>query len=159
MDNPLLWAGIWLGVSALFAGGEIIAPGSFFLLPFAGGALGASIVSLIGAPVPLSWLVFIVLSLGLFFMLRPLANKLDADLPDTPGIGANRLVGHHGIVHVTIPAGSHTTGTVTLGSENWNAEGRDGMGLSEGTAVQVVEVKGTRVVVEPSESAGLGPIA
>ncbi len=155
MDSPMVWAGIWLAVAATLGIGEILVAGSFFLAPFAGGALLAALTSLFMAPVWLSWLVFIFGSLGCFFLLRPLADRLDIELPDRPGFGANRLVGMHGIVTTDISVGLAGHGEVKVGGEAWKAEGRDGMGLPAGTAVQIVEVKGTRLIVEPAPAPGL----
>ena len=39
MDSPAVWAFIWLAVAATFGVGEILVAGTFFLLPFAAGAL------------------------------------------------------------------------------------------------------------------------
>lgn len=155
MEDPTVWAGIWLAVAVLFGIGEILAPGSFFLVPFAVGAVAASLVSFFGAPVVVGWIVFIVMSLITFFALRPLARKLDIDIPNPTGIGANRLVGHAALVNAAIPANG--AGSVNIGPEEWKAEGINGVGFPLGTNVRVVEVRGTRVVVEPAGAAGAPP--
>ncbi len=157
MDDPTVWAGIWLAVAVLFGIGEILAPGSFFLVPFAIGAVGASLISFFGVPVIGGWIIFIILSLATFFALRPLARKLDLDLPNPTGIGANRLVGHIATVNTAIP--SKGAGMVMIGPEEWKAEGRDGMGIPSGSDVRVLKVRGTRVVVEPANTTGLGAIS
>lgn len=159
MDSPALWAGIWLAVAATFGIGEILVAGSFFLAPFAAGAVVAAIVSVFGAPVLVSWLVFILASLGFFFLLRPLAKRLDLELPNPLGTGANRLIGLTGSVIESIPSGVAHTGQVKIGGEQWRAEGRDGMGLPEGVKIRIVEVKGTRVIVEPANDEALPPLS
>ena len=55
-----------------------------------------------------------------------------------------------GLRRVTDPA------AVRRQIETWRAEGRDGMGIPAGTSVRIVEVKGTRVVVEPSVGSIIG---
>ncbi len=155
MEDPTVWAGIWLAVAVVFGVGEILAPGSFFLVPFAVGAVAASLLSFFGAPVVVSWIVFIVMSLVTFFAMRPLARKLDLDIPNPTGIGANRLVGHAAMVNAAIPA--NDAGSVKIGAEEWKAVGRDGMGFALGTNVRVVEVKGTRVIVESTASSTSDP--
>lgn len=71
MSDSAVWAAIWLATAAAFGIGEILIAGSFFLLPFAVGALAASIVSVIGAPVLASWATFLVVSVISFLGLRP----------------------------------------------------------------------------------------
>lgn len=155
MDSPAVWAFIWLAVAASFGVGEILLAGSFFLVPFAVGALVASIVSFLGAPVLVGWVLFIVVSIAVFLALKPLAKRLDKALPNPIGIGANRLIGAQGQVHADIPRGSNNTGLIRVGGEEWLAEGRDGMGVPSGTQVRVLEVRGTRVIVEPADQTGI----
>ncbi|MEL7156125.1 MAG: NfeD family protein, partial [Actinomycetota bacterium] len=81
MDNPALWAVIWLAVMVGLGIGELTMVGSFFLLPFAVGALLAAIVSLLGAGVAISFPVFLVASFVAFLGMRPLAKRLDANAP------------------------------------------------------------------------------
>lgn len=149
MDSPALWAIIWLAAATTFAIGEILVAGSFFLAPLAVGAFLAGIASLLTAPVWLSWGIFVVGSVTAFFALRPLAERLDIDMPNIPGIGANRLLGMEGVVLEDVQLGVSSHGEVKVEGETWRAEGRDGMGISAGTAVRIVEVRGTRLVVEP----------
>lgn len=158
MDSPGAWAIIWLVVAAAFGAGEIAMAGSFFLMPFAIGAAAAAIASLLSAPVALSWLIFLAVSIASFFALKPLAARLDAELPNPRGFGSNRLVGTEGIVEEAIPQGETGTGQVRIGGEQWRAVARGGLGLPVGTPVTVIAVEGTRVIVSPSLQAGLGPI-
>lgn len=149
LDSPALWGLIWLGFGATLAIGEIVAVGGFFLIPFAVGAIIASVVSFLGLPVPLGFGVFIIVSLVTFFLLKPLAARLDRSLPNPIGVGANRLIGDTGEVLGDIPVGVAKSGLVKVAGEEWRAEGRDGMGIMTGTLVSIIEVKGTRVIVEP----------
>lgn len=155
LDNPALWGLIWLGLAASLAIVEIVAIGGFFLIPFAVGALVAATVSFIGAPVPVGFIVFFAASLAAFYLLRPLARRLDLNTPNPIGVGANRLIGDIGTVTADIPIGVDRAGEVKIGGESWNAEGRDGMGIPAGTAVRIIEVKGTRVIVEPAATSQL----
>ncbi len=151
MSQSAIWAVIWLAAGAVFGIGEILIAGSFFLFPFAVGAVAAAIVSLLGSVV-LSWVAFVVVSLGSFFAMRPLAKRLDANAPDVAGIGANRLVGTEGIVLAPISATPGDAGMVKVGTEEWRADTPAGVALAAGTKVRVVEVQGTRLVVTPMES-------
>lgn len=155
MDDPLVWAGIWLAAAVTLGIGEMALAGSFFLIPFALGAAAAGLVSLFGAPLAISWAVFVVGSIGAFVGLKPYARRLDLDLPEKVGVGANRLIGHEGIVTNSIPAGPSGTGDIKAGGEEWKAESANEMGLPQGTEIRIVEVRGTRVIVEPAPAAGL----
>ncbi len=156
MDEPAVWGGIWLAAAAVLGVGEMLTAGTFWLMPFAVAAVPAAIVSFVGAPVAVGWLVFLAVSVAAFLGLRPLAARLDIDVPTIPGIGSNRLIGHEAVVTVAIPAGSDGTGRVRIGGEIWNAMSRDDIALPEGTDVEVVEVRGTRVVVHPTPDSELG---
>lgn len=155
MDNPAVWAGIFLAVSAAFGIGEITMAGTFFLLPFAIGALVAAIVSLLSAPLIVSFPLFLIVSFVVFLGFRPLAKRLDADTPDVAGIGANRLVGVTGSVIEAIPPAPGAAGMVRVGAEEWKADTAEDVSLPVGVKVRVLEVRGTRLVVEPADVTGL----
>ncbi len=148
MDNPTTWGLIWLAAAFAFATGEIVMAGSFFLLPFAVGGLAASIAGFAGAPIWLTFLIFVGVALAAFAALRPVARRMDAAIPAPVGAGANRLVGLDGVVTTTI-SNIDDQGAVRVGSESWRAESADGVILTNGQPVEVVEVRGTRVVVRP----------
>jgi len=155
MDDPVVWGGIWLAVAAALGVGEMATAGSFWLAPFAVAALPAAIISFLGAPIAVGWLIFLVGSVGAFLAMRPLAKRLDVDVPPTPGIGANRLVGHQALTVEEIPFGSETHGMVRAGGETWNAVSANDMTIPVGTSVRIIEVRGTRVVVEPAPDSDL----
>jgi len=148
MESSTIWAIIWLIAAAGFGFGEIAITGTVFLLPLAVGAAGAAVASFAGASLLLSLLVFVLVSGGGFVLLKPLINKLDIDLPNPSGFGANRLVGHQATVIRAIGTGD-TTGQVRVGGEVWTAVAEDGRSLEAGAAVKILEVIGNRVVVEP----------
>ncbi len=158
MEDPRVWALIWLAFAAAFGVGEMIAAGTFFLMPFAIGAFVAAIVSLIGAPVGVGWVTFLIVSFGSFLVLKPLARRMNSETPSPPGTGANRLVGLQGVVTESVPTGAGTSGLVSVMGEEWRAEGRDGMGVASGTEVRVIKVSGTRLIVEPASQVGLGQL-
>ncbi len=151
MEESATWAAIWLAAAAAFGIGEILIAGSFFLLPFAAGALVASVVSLLGLHILISFLVFVVVSAGSFFGMRPFARRLDANAPEVAGIGANRLLGANGVVMAPISATPGDAGLVKVGAEEWRADTREGVTISAGTKVRVIEVQGTRLLVEPAD--------
>jgi membrane protein implicated in regulation of membrane protease activity len=152
MDNPALWAGVYLAVAVGFGIGEMAMPGSFFLLPFAVGATVAAIIGLLGGPLVVSFPAFLIVSFGVFLGLRPLAKRLEADTPEVAGIGANRLVGVTGSVIEAIPSTPGDAGMVRVAAEEWRADTAEDVSLPVGLKIRVLEVRGTRLVVEPADN-------
>ena len=148
--EPESWRWIWLAAAAVFALGELAAPGTFFLLPFAIGAAVATVLAFAGVPVAAEIAAFIIVSLVALAGFRSLARHLDRTEP-TEGIGSKRLIGQPAKVIEAID-GANDLGTVRIDREEWRAESGDGAAIPVGTPVKVVEVRGTRVVVFPAES-------
>lgn len=145
MDSPEQWRWVWIVTAAVFAVGEMSTPGSFFLAPFAVGALVAAAVSFAGVSVAASWIVFIVVSICTLVAMRPLARRLDRDALDH-GVGARRLTGSRATVLQDIPGGAEL-GMVRIDREEWRAQSSDGTPIPTGSTVRVAEVQGTRVIV------------
>lgn len=150
MDDPETWRWVWLAAMVAFGLGEMASAGTFFLAPFAVGAAVAAVVSFLGAPIGLGWLVFVVGSLATFGALRPVARRLDTTNRTPLGVGATRLVGEQGVVLRPVPAGPDELGLVRIGREEWRAQSFDGSPIDPGTPVTVLEVRGTRVIVFPT---------
>lgn len=150
MSQSAVWALIWLAAAVAFGIGEMLMAGSFFLLPFAVGAVLAAVVAAIVPGVLWNWLAFIFGSVAAFVAMRPFAQRLQDSSPDVAGIGANRLVGAIGVVQSPISATPGVAGMVKVGSEEWRADTPPGVALSAGTKVRVIEVHGTRLLVEPT---------
>lgn len=145
MDSPDGWQWIWLTAMAAFAIGEMLTPGSFFLAPFATGALVASILAFLDVPVGLEWLLFLVVSVVTLLALRPLARRLDRSVVDH-GVGAQRVVGSQATVIEDIPGGTEL-GLVRVDREEWRAQSTDGSPIAAGRTVRVADLQGTRVIV------------
>ncbi len=147
LNSPDTWRWIWVAAAVIFTVGEIAVAGSFFILPFAAGALGAAVVAFAGASVALEWLAFVVVSAIGSAVLRPLAKRLDQG--PTHAIGANRWVGREAYVLRDIPAEPGATGLIRLDREEWRAESLMGVPIPAGSTVLVSRVDGTRLVVLP----------
>ena len=149
MDSPEEWRWIWLVGAFMFALGEMASPGSFFLLPFAVGALVAALLAFADIGLTIEWIAFLGVSAGSLLALRPLARRLDlAD--DDRGVGSRRLIGQNALVLQEIP-GHHELGLVRVHREEWRAESLDGSPIAPGAVVKVAEVEGTRVIVLPAD--------
>lgn len=134
---------------------EVFAPG-LVILPFGIGALVASFAGFLGASPVVSAVVFLVVSVVAFGALRPLATRLNK-VGGESGVGAGRLLGAHAVVLEHIAPGD--TGLVRVDREEWRAESSSGFVLDPGTSVTVVDVRGTRVLVEPTGPQPGGPAA
>jgi membrane protein implicated in regulation of membrane protease activity len=145
MDSPEDWRWVWIIATAVFAIGELTSPGSFFMLPFAIGALVATVLAFLDVDIVIEWLVFVGVSLAVLVALRPLAHRLNRSVDDT-GIGSRRLLGQAAVVLRAIPAGGDV-GLVRVDREEWRAQSTDGSAIPTGTPVRVADVVGTRVIV------------
>jgi membrane protein implicated in regulation of membrane protease activity len=87
---------VWILLAVILAAGEVMTL-SFFLAPFAGGALVAALVELAGAGSIVALIAFIVSSGLLLGFVGPLAPRPQR-LPDPPGPGGARRPhgGRHG---------------------------------------------------------------
>jgi membrane protein implicated in regulation of membrane protease activity len=125
--------------------GEIATMG-FFLAPFAAGALVAAAVSVVGAGTALSWVAFLLVSMGLLGALRPLARSHRRQ-PAALRTGTAALVGRTGTVLERIHNGDDV-GCIRLEGEVWRARAYDEDEVIEpGARVQVVEIRGVTAVV------------
>ncbi|MCP3939091.1 MAG: NfeD family protein [Actinomycetia bacterium] len=149
--DPDTWVLIWLIVAGMFVVGEMVSPG-FYLLPFGISAAAALVLALVGVPVAVQWVVFIVLGAGSAYWFLKYFKKHESDTQLPTGVGVDRLLGETGPIIAAVPAGPTNTGRVMLGAEEWIAESADQAQISDGTVVEVVEVKGTRVIVVPKTS-------
>jgi membrane protein implicated in regulation of membrane protease activity len=136
---------IWLIAAVVFGVGEI-ATLSFFLAPFAGGALVAAIVTGLGAGTLIGWAAFLVVSVILLAALRPLARS-HRRLPPMLRTGTAALVGKTGMVVERI-ANDEGSGSVKIEGEVWTARSYDDDEVIEaGKRVQVVEIRGATALV------------
>ncbi len=141
------WRWVWLAATAVFAGGEMLISGTFFLAPFAVGAAVATALAFAGTDLWVQWATFVAVSAASFAAMRPLARRLDRG-PSQEGIGSKRLLGQLATVLEPIPA-DHRLGLVQVDREEWRAEATGGDEVPAGTRVKVVDVQGTRVIVAP----------
>ena len=141
MESWLLWliTGLVLGV------GEMLTL-SFFLAPFAGGALVAALVAAVGGGALVSLLVFLLVSGVLLAALRPIALS-HKRMPAQLRTGTAALVGRTAMVTERI-ANDEGVGCVRIGGEVWTARSYDDDDVIEaGKKVQVVEIRGATALV------------
>lgn len=142
VDNEILQWAFLIGALLLFVG-EILTAG-FFLLPFGIGAAIAAVLAFLGVPPVVTLLAFLVISV---IALIGLQRYTDTD-DDQPPVGANRYAEMTGTVIVPISR-VKGTGRVRVESENWRASTDLSEEIAEGVEVEIIEVRGTRLIVAP----------
>jgi membrane protein implicated in regulation of membrane protease activity len=136
---------IWLIVAVAFGVGEI-ATLSFFLAPFAGGALVAAVVAGAGGGTAVSLVAFLVVSIVLLAALRPIALRHMRQAPRLR-TGTAALVGKSGVVTERI-SNDEGVGCVRIEGEVWTARAFDEDEVIEaGKRVQVLEIRGATALV------------
>lgn len=136
---------IWLIVFVVCIVAEIISMG-LTTIWFAGGALAATVVAAIGAPLWLQIAVFAVVSLVLLYFTRPIAVKyFNKDRVKT---NAESLVGKQAIV-ISEVDNLQGIGQVTVGGQEWSARTtEEGITLPVGSVVVVRAISGVKLMVE-----------
>lgn len=135
----------WLILAGLLFVGEIVTTG-FILFWFGISAVVAAILSFAGVNIYIQGAAFILLASVLIVFTRPLTKRLLKPKDNPSNVFA--IAGKKGIVVKKIDniAGK---GQVRISSEVWSAESEDGAEIEAGTEVEVIQVKGVKVVVKP----------
>jgi membrane protein implicated in regulation of membrane protease activity len=133
----------WMIAAGALAVGEIFTMG-FFLGPIAIAAVLASIVSLVGGGLAVSWIVFIVASLASLLVLRPIATR-HLRTPPRIRTGTAALLGAPATVVERVDANG---GCVKIGGEVWTARAfDDDESFEPGARVEVMKIDGATALV------------
>lgn len=112
---------------------------------FAGGALIALITALCGAPLWLQIVLFIVVSIVLLLVTRPIAMKYwNKDRIKT---NAESLIGQTALVTEEID-NLKAKGVVTVNGNEWTARSADNRLISKDAVVIIKEIQGVKLLVE-----------
>ena len=135
---------LWLIAMIVLLIVEGVVPGLVSIW-FAAGALAALLMALWGLPLWVQFLVFMVVSLVLLFLTRPLAKKY-VNSRVTP-TNADRIVGTDCVVTEEID-NLQGTGAVMADGKEWTArmDNRDGK-APKGSVVKVLRIEGVRLIV------------
>ena len=135
----------WILLAVALSVGEILNL-SFFLAPFAVGALVAALVSVLGLALVPSIAVFLVVSGVAFAGLRPIAKR-HLRAPPQLRTGTDALVGMSATVVERIENRAGV-GAIKLDGEVWTARGfEEDQVIEAGTRVQVLEIRGATALV------------
>lgn len=139
----------WLVLLIIFILIEVMTMG-LATIWFAGGALVAVLVSILGAPVWLQVILFFAVSLVLLFFTRPVAVKyFNRDRVKT---NVESMVGRQAIVISDID-NIHGIGQVTVSGQEWSAKSSDDkVRIPAGAVVNVIAINGVKLIVRLDES-------
>jgi membrane protein implicated in regulation of membrane protease activity len=138
---------IWILLAVILAVGEVISL-SFFLAPFAAGALLGAIAELAGAGTAIAMIVFLVCSGLLLGFVRPIARR-HMHTPAQIRTGTAALVGQTAVVTERVEDGA---GSVKLDGEVWTARPYvEGEVIDVGHRVHVVQIRGATALVSDNE--------
>lgn len=135
---------VWLILAGIFFVAEMATVG--FLVFWLGvGALLAMIVSFFTTNIVIQTSVFIVSSIILLFATKPLVKKfIDVEPTKT---NAFSILGKKALVIKTIDP-IKSTGQIKINGEVWSAETENGEIVSEGSEVEILEIKGVKTIVK-----------
>lgn len=147
---------IWIAIALAFAVAEV-GTVSLFAAFLCLGAIGAAAVALIGLGHLYQVLAFAVVSLLGMVLARPwLLRRLSRRASTATVSGAASMIGEIAVVVRPSGATDHM-GHVRIWGENWPAATRDASPLEQGAAVQIVDIEGSTLIVEPATGQGAAP--
>lgn len=146
MTNPVI---VWLAILIILVVIEIFTLG-LTTIWFAGGALVAIVVAVLGGPVWLQVLLAAIVSAVLLFFTRPVAMKyFNRDRERT---NAESLVGRQAIVISEIN-NLQGIGQVTVNGMEWTARSiMEGLTIRPGEVVIIRGINGVKLLVEPEKN-------
>ena len=112
---------------------------------FAGGAIAAAIAAMITSSLIIQIAVFLIVSIILLFMTKPLRNKLRIGKEKT---NVEAIIGKTGFVIETISPAAF--GQAKIGGIMWTSAAADPEAVIEsGTEITVIGVEGVKLIVVP----------
>lgn len=144
MNIELMLPYIWLAVVVVMSIVEVCTV-QFVSIWFVIGALAALIVSVFSPSATLQTIVFIIVTLLMLFLTRPIVKKfLDFKKEDT---NAGRFIGKTGFVTQTIN-NEFGEGLVNVSGSMWTARSIDSSVIKEGENVIVKSIEGVKLIVK-----------
>ncbi|MEU1303395.1 NfeD family protein [Streptomyces shenzhenensis] len=142
MDNIDAWVWWLIGAAALGIPLVITAMPEFGM--FAVGAIAAAVLAGLGFDVVVQVLAFVVVSVALIAVVRPIANRYSRQRPEL-ATGVDALKGKQAVVLERVDASG---GRIKLAGEVWSARALDtGRAYEVGQEVDVVDIEGATAIV------------
>jgi len=135
----------WVILAVVLAVGEVVSL-SFFLAPFAVGAIAAALLDAAGVGAGGQFAAFLASSLLLLAIVRPIARR-HVNMPPQLRTGTAALVGETAVVLERI-SNDDDVGSVRLKGQVWTARAYDDTDSYEpGSRVHVMEIRGATALV------------
>ena len=135
----------WVILAVILAAGEVVSL-SFFLAPFAVGAIAAALLDAAGVGAIGQFAAFLASSLLLLAIVRPIARR-HVSMPPQLRTGTAALVGETAVVLERI-SNDEDVGSVRLKGQVWTARAYDDDDSYEpGSRVHVMEIRGATALV------------
>ena len=144
--NPTSAMILWGSFAIVFLFVEAMTP-QLLSIWFSVGALAALIAAALSAPFWLQILIFLFVSVGVVFAMRPLSQKFR--IRSEEHMNANRIIGRHGIVVQTIDPVKNE-GQIRVDGAIWSAKCEGETPIVEGVRVKVQRIEGVKAVVRVS---------
>lgn len=112
---------------------------------FAGGALAAFFVTLLGGSILVQMIVFLIVSFILLFFTRPVAAKYFNGRREKTN--TDSLIGKEAVVTEDIDNFAQK-GIVVIGGMEWSARTADGSVIAKGQRVEIKEISGVKLMVQ-----------
>ena len=139
----------WLILIAVLLVIEILTMG-LTTIWFAGGALVAFILAYVGLGLPVQIIVFLVVSIALLFLTRPIAMKFFNQ--ERQKTNADSLIGQKAVVLERIDT-LHGVGRAEVNGMEWSAKTYDADGIIEaGEVVTIKGIQGVKLIVKKEEA-------
>lgn len=140
--NTASW--VWFILMVVFLVAEAACPIHLISIWFAAGSLVAAIASMLGGPVWLQLVLFLVVSGALLAALWPFVKKFLN--PNVEKTNVDAIIGSTGYVTADIDNIS-AMGQVKLGSMEWTARSTSGDPITKGMLVKVDRIEGVKAFV------------
>lgn len=138
---------VWVVLLVLFAAGEALTVG-LTAVWFAAGSLAGLICALLGGPLWLQIVLFIVVSALCLVAIRPFAQKyFNTNVEPT---NADRIIGSTAKVTEDIN-NIQAQGAVYINGMTWSARSEYDTTIPAGTLVRILRIEGVKVYVELAE--------
>lgn len=134
----------WLIAAAVFIALEILTMG-LTTIWFAGGALVAAIAAFLHTPLPIQIAAFVIVSLALLLITRPLATRYINEKAVKTNVDS--LIGQNCLVTQAID-NLRATGQVTVKGQTWSAKSwKEDVIIPENSIVKIEKVSGVKLIV------------
>lgn len=137
----------WLIVFVVFAGLELVSLGMTCIW-FAIGALAACVTSLITGNWIIQAVVFIVVTVVVLVILRPIAVKYINQKAEKTNVES--MEGKVGKVLVEIN-NINATGKILVDGMEWTARSKDGQIIKKDALVEIINIEGVKAIVKERE--------